>query len=101
MNIFGPGYRESSKDESRENPRVRSFRRRYSPGEIIRGTVLEYDTTNMAWVLVDDLRVLAWIRDHHFRGRLLHLQVESMHPEIVLKEVELDPDGRKRFSIVV
>ncbi len=51
--------------------------------------------------LEDDIRILAWTRNNHFRGRLLHLQVGSMHPERVLKEVEYDPEGKKRISIMV
>ncbi len=96
MRIFGPGYRQSGEDTPGENPRVRRFKRKYSQGDVIEGTVLEYDSSQLAWVLVDDIRILAWTRNNHFLGRLLHLQVESMHPEIVLKEIEYGPEGKKK-----
>jgi len=101
MRIAGPGYRQNHQNTPGENPRVKRFRRTYSQGDVLEGIVMEYDSSQLAWVLVDDLRILAWTRNNHFRGRLLHLQVESLHPEIVLKEVEYGPKGKKRINIMV
>ncbi|MFP4084601.1 MAG: hypothetical protein ACLFP9_07000 [Desulfonatronovibrio sp.] len=95
QNSFEPSYL------GMENPRVRKFKTRYRVGEVVSGIVLEYDAPRLAWVLVDDLRLLAWVNRDYFRGQRLHLMIENLHPEIVLKEVYLSDEEGGGLSIIV
>lgn len=92
MQIFNQGSFEASY-QGMENPRVRKFKTRYRIGEIVSGIILEYDGPRLAWVLVDDLRLLAFVNRKYFRGQQLYLMIENLHPEIVLKEVYPDGEG--------
>ncbi len=101
MRIFDQGTREDSAYLALDNPRVRKFRARYRVGQIVHGIILEYDTPMLAWVLVEDLRVLAWVSRDYLRGQRLHLEIIQLCPEIVLKEVDLSDHKSKGLSIIV
>ncbi len=101
MRVSGSGHRDPSESASEENPRVKKFRQKYRPGHVLVGVLLEYESPNYAWVLVDDIQILAWIQNNYQQGQRLFLLVENMFPEIVLKEVEYDSQGRRRISLMV
>ncbi|MFO7727250.1 MAG: hypothetical protein R6X11_02875 [Desulfonatronovibrio sp.] len=100
MQIFNHGSFEASY-QGMENPRVRKFKTRYRTGEVVSGIILEYDGPRLAWVLVDDLRLLAFVNRDYFRGQRLHLMIENLHPEIVLREVQLSDGEGGGLSIIV
>ncbi len=101
MRIFGRKPDDNGAYLSMENPRVRKFRAKYRVGQVVPGIILDYDAPGLAWVLVDDLRLLAWVAKSYFRGQRLHLIIENIYPEIVLKEIDLTQDERKGLSIIV
>ena len=101
MRIFDQGAREGSAYLSLDNPRIRKFRARYREGQIVHGTILEYDAPMLAWVLVEDLRVLAWVTRDYLRGQRLNLEITNLYPEIILKEVDLSGHESKGLSIIV
>ncbi len=101
MKVFGHGPHKESAYLALDNPRIRKFRKKYRVGHIVAGIILEYDSPRLAWVLVDDLRMLAWVTRNYFRGQRLHLVVENMYPEIVLKEVDLSDCEHGGLSIIV
>ncbi len=101
MRIFGQGPRKEYAFLAMDNPRIRKFRNKYRVGNIVPGIILEYDSPRLAWVLVDDLRMLAWVVRDYFRGQRLHLVIENMYPEIVLKEIDLTDEETRGLSIIV
>ncbi|MCA1743852.1 MAG: hypothetical protein LC631_07905, partial [Desulfovibrionales bacterium] len=90
MRIFGRKPDDDDAYLSMDNPRVRRFKVKYRVGQIVPGIILDYDSPGLAWVLVDDLRLLASVARDYFRGQRLHLKIESVYPEIVLKEIDLN-----------
>lgn len=101
MRIFGRKSDDNGAYLSMDNPRVRKFKAKYKIGQIVPGIILDYDAPGLAWVLVDDLRLLAWVARDYFRGQRLHLIIENFYPEIVLKEIDLTQDEGKGLSIIV
>ncbi|WP_045212047.1 hypothetical protein [Desulfonatronovibrio magnus] len=101
MRIFDKKTQNESAYLSLDNPRVRKFRAKYRVGEVVPGIILEYDAPKLAWVLVDDLRLMAWVLKDYFRGQRLHLLIESVYPEIVMREIDLSSEGSKGLSIIV
>ncbi|WP_028574814.1 hypothetical protein [Desulfonatronovibrio hydrogenovorans] len=101
MRIFNSGSDEEFVYLAMDNPRVRKFRRKYKQGDVVPGIILEYDSPGLAWVLVDDLRLLAWVARNYFRGQRLHLAVENLYPEIILREIDLTSDNSDGLSIIV
>lgn len=101
MRIFSENQHNEGAYLAMDNPRVRKFRTKYKVGDIVPGIILEYDAPRLAWVLVDDLRMLAWVTRDYLRGQRLHLLVENMYPEILLKEIDLNSEDSKGLSIIV
>ncbi|MFW5730656.1 MAG: hypothetical protein ACOCV7_03315 [Desulfonatronovibrionaceae bacterium] len=84
-----------------DNPRIRRFRMKYRPGQVVPGIVLEYDGPHLAWVLVEDLRLLAWVLRDYFRGQRLYLLIENTHPDIILRELDLSDQENWRLNLIV
>ncbi len=67
-------------------PRADQFRQRYRVGDTLGGELTAHIDPNRAWVRIDDLALVAAIRPGHELGAKLLFTVQSLHPDIVLKE---------------
>ncbi|GAU09054.1 hypothetical protein [Desulfoplanes formicivorans] len=84
----------SSGRDRKESDRQRTFRSTYRVGDLVLGTLVDYQTDSMAWVQIDELRVLAQLTRKYSPGSQIGLVVTALHPDIILREAR-DQD-RKR-----
>ncbi len=66
--------------------RADQFRQRYRAGDTLGGELVAYIGPDRAWVRIDDLALVAAIRPGREPGTNLLFTVQSLHPDIVLKE---------------
>ncbi len=72
---------------SRHNTsRADRFRQRHRVGDILKGEVETYISSNRAWVRINDLQLVAAIRPDLKPHSTLLFRVQSLHPDIVLAE---------------
>lgn len=76
--------------------RARTFRATHSVGQHVLGRFMQREPDGLAWVSFDGLPMLASIEGTPARNALLHFVVQSLTPDIVLKEVP--PDGKNGSS---
>jgi len=75
----------------RQHPdRVTAFRARHSPGETIRGRVLEQESAGLYWIDAQGCRLLAPLGGDPRPGTLLTFSIAALWPEIVLRLVQSD-----------
>lgn len=73
----------------RQHPdRVTAFRARHSPGEIIRGRVLEQESDGLYWIDAQGCRLLAPLGGNPRPGALLTFNIAALWPEVVLRLVQ-------------
>ena len=73
----------------RQHPdRVTAFRARHSPGEIIRGRVLEQKSDGLYWIDAQGCRLLAPLGGNPRPGTLLTFSIAALWPEVVLRLVQ-------------
>ncbi|MCJ2164036.1 MULTISPECIES: hypothetical protein [unclassified Pseudodesulfovibrio] len=90
MRIRGSGTGSGdSQNGSGSGRRSDSFRRKYRLGQKIRGILLKNLPNSMAWVEIDDIRLLAQIEARHQEGSHLLFIVNQLTPDIILKELPL------------
>lgn len=68
--------------------RIEQFRSAHRVGDIVRGELLSYADHDRAWVRMSELVVLASIRPGLHPDAQLTFRVQSLHPEIILKELQ-------------
>jgi hypothetical protein len=76
----------SSGKDRRESRRQQAFRSTYRVGDLVLGTLVDYQTDSMAWVQIDELRVLAQLTRNYPPGTRIGLVVTALHPDIILRE---------------
>ncbi|WP_462325334.1 hypothetical protein [Desulfoplanes sp.] len=76
-----------------ETPPQREFRSTYRLGDLILAKIVEYQSENMAWVTIADLRVLAKLKRHYRVGTEIFLMVSALYPEIILQEATGDTEN--------
>lgn len=66
------------------------FRKKYSVGQVLQGTLIKWEKSRLGWVQIDDLRLLASILTTPSPGDILTFLVQQLYPDIILKEVGQD-----------
>ncbi len=92
----------TSDQGSRESGRQRAFRATYKVGDLLLGTVRDYETDGMAWVSIGELRVLAELTRRYPLGSEIYLIVTCLHPNIILQEADAEArKGAQGLNIIV
>lgn len=71
----------------RDSGRAERFRKAHRAGQKVRGTVVEWHSQDLAWVEIDGHRLLARVSRHAALGLERRFLIESVSPEIVLREL--------------
>ncbi len=71
-----------------QEERQAAFRREHRPGQRLRGRVLSLESYGLAWVSFSGLPLLARLKSTPEPGDVLGFIVESLSPDIVLREIE-------------
>jgi hypothetical protein len=69
-------------------PRAEEFRARHKPGDRVSGRVLERPENGLAWIDFQGLPLLARILSSVIPGQRVLFLIESLHPEILLKQID-------------
>lgn len=64
-----------------------SFRKKHRLGQKVRGKLLKNIADGMAWVSIDDDKLLAQLQNAHPEGARLTFIIKQLVPDIILKEI--------------
>lgn len=80
----GPGgYSSGGGNRDRQS----AFRRNHRVGDKLKGRLIKWERSGMAWVRVDGYELLASVQNKHEHGAILHFLVKQLSPEIILQEL--------------
>lgn len=75
-----------SATSSQHTSRAEQFRQRHRVGDTLEGELVAYVSPDRAWVRINDLTLIAAIQPGREQGSKLLFTVQSLNPDIVLKE---------------
>ena len=71
--------------------RVKKFRKRYRVGDRLRAKVLKLIDKKRAIIQIDDVKLIALLKESLLPGEFVLLEVKQLYPHIILKHAK-DPD---------
>ncbi len=71
---------------SPDDERVSKFRKRFKVGDKIKAKILEIIGENRAIILVDGVKLIAYLKEHLSSGGVIYLEVKQLYPHIILKQ---------------
>jgi len=71
---------------SPDDERVKRFRKRFKVGDKIKAKILEIIGENRAIILVDGVKLIAYLKEDISREDIIYLEVKQLFPHIVLKQ---------------
>ena len=99
MRIRGQGTSFSGHGSGqRDSGRAEQFRKAHRAGQKVRGMVMQWHSDSLAWVEIDGHRLLARVSRDSALGRERRFLIESLDPEIVLRELR---GGSRGLDVVV
>jgi hypothetical protein len=69
------------------------FRNRHRPGQKVKGRIVGYQGSKMAWVRIQGLDLLAQVYSRPVENQEVVFRIERLQPQVVLKEQSTDSSG--------
>ena len=71
---------------SPDDERVSKFRKRFKVGDKVEARILEIIDKNRAIILVEGVKLIAYLKEHLSRRGIIYLEVKQLYPHIILKQ---------------
>ncbi len=81
-----------------DEARVKKFRKRYRIGDRLRAKVLKLLDKKRAIIQIDDVKLIALLKENLLPGEFVLLEVKQLYPHIILKHAK---DSDKGISLYI
>lgn len=101
MRVFGDGagFSRDGGFSGNRGSRADQFRRNRRAGETVRGKLLGFEASGLAWVRIEGQELLARVNANAQPGQIMRFLIVSLTPDIILKELPQDGGASSSRSL--